>query len=409
VCPDINIKTLEYSSCELDVITENKIRDLEEKLFELYHVTNNKSIRNIVVEAYKTANENYGIEEAIQWADNFSWPKNIADRDLRLFETSEYSLSRMTRCHHRNMAPNRLSRDRINRVVGLHDPDRKLLLDLVNGMRVFVASDFQPNASPPPQRSLYKRVSSAVNKLLYDLWKQELVYILPTAIVKSKVLGLHYSPAHWTIKTGKKCGRNIFDSSDSSHGNALNSDEANKLINTYYGDIKHPGIGDLVDMINSFKEDLINSAQSFVWEDIVLWKADLAGAFTLLDFRSADVHLLACELTDGLTLIYHTGLFGWTGTPYAFQVITRTLKRNINILIKGRCEMYVDDILGVTLKKWLEYDKECTYSICTNLLGPTAIAKHKWECGRRIDMIGWTVDLDISIVSIARKNFLKTL
>jgi hypothetical protein len=161
-------------------------------------------------------------------------------------------------------------------------------------------------------------------------------------------------------------------------------------------------------MIISFSDELTQGKEPFQWEDLILWKADLAGAFTLLNFRSGDVHLLACELTDSLTLIYHTGLFGWTGTPFAFQVVTRALRRNINKLIKGKCQMYVDDILGITLKKWLAHDQASTYNTCTTLLGPTAIAKHKWESGRRIDMIGWSVDLDQNCISIAKKNFLKT-
>ena len=35
------------------------------------------------------------------------------------------------------------------------------------------------------------------------------------------------------------------------------------------------------------------------------------------------------------------------------------------------------------------------------------MAEDKWETGRRLDVIGWTIDLDSMRVSIARRNFLK--
>ena len=71
--------------------------------------------------------------------------------------------------------------------------------------------------------------------------------------------------------------------------------------------------------------------------------------------------------------------------------------------------MYVDDIIGVTHKTCLEQDKIVCYNVCEGLLGSKAVARHKWDSGRRIDVIGWTIDLDTLRVTIARRNFLKTL
>jgi hypothetical protein len=42
------------------------------------------------------------------------------------------------------------------------------------------------------------------------------------------------------------------------------------------------------------------------------------------------------------------------------------------------------------------------------LLGSKAIAEDKWEEGRVLDWIGWRVDLNAQIVTIAKKNFMKT-
>jgi hypothetical protein len=60
-------------------------------------------------------------------------------------------------------------------------------------------------------------------------------------------------------------------------------------------------------------------------ENVELWKMDLKGAFNLLDFSAQSAKLLAFELTEGMSVIHITGMFGWTGTPYCFQVVTRVL------------------------------------------------------------------------------------
>jgi hypothetical protein len=251
-------------------------------------------------------------------------------------------------------------------------------------------------------RKLYRQVKGAVNKKILELWEEELVFILPKTVCSR--LSLHYTPIHWTTKVGKKGGRILFDSSDDKHGQCLNSERVKELVEAYYGKIEHPSIQDMVTSITELVK-----RKGCDLSDIVLWKADLQGAFTLLSFRPEDVQYLACELTDDLVMIYHTGLFGWTGTPFAFQVVTRVLNRVINLRINGQAVMYVDDIGGVSLRSEVEHDMRICKEVCEGLLGPKAMAEDKWECGRRIDFIGWSIDLDKQRVSIARRNFLKTL
>ena len=50
-----------------------------------------------------------------------------------------------------------------------------------------------------------------------------------------------------------------------------------------------------------------------------------------------------------------------------------------------------------------------TRRICTDLLGPDAVADDKSESGIRLDVIGYTIDLAKERVLIARKNFLTAL
>ena len=43
------------------------------------------------------------------------------------------------------------------------------------------------------------------------------------------------------------------------------------------------------------------------------------------------------------------------------------------------------------------------------LLGSESVAAEKDKSGRRLDMIGWLIDLDAQLVTISEKNFNKTL
>jgi hypothetical protein len=209
-------------SCLIETDAEYKIQEITRRIHELYQdIYDNKVIRQLILESYKAVDENYGIREAVIWGDNFVWPADVYARDWDRLVSCEYSLSRMTRMQHHSMSNDRLSPSRINKVINVNDPDHKRLMDLAFGMRVIVAKEFQENRKPPPMRNLYVKVCSAVNKLLYDLWLRQLVFILPTTLAISKIPNLHFSPAHWTTKSGKQCGRNIFDSSDTSFGTAF--------------------------------------------------------------------------------------------------------------------------------------------------------------------------------------------
>ena len=68
--------------------------------------------------------------------------------------------------------------------------------------------------------------------------------------------------------------------------------------------------------------------------------------------------------------------------------------------------MYVDDIVGVCFAGQVESDMAVTRRICTDLLGPEAVADDKSESSTRLNVIGYTIDLTKKRVLIARKNFL---
>ena len=375
-----------------------------------------RELRELVEESFVAADENYDIQEAVEWGKDFSWPEGIATRDLFKLKKNNYNLPSMVEEEHALMRRDRLSAERIDEWVEREDPDRQRLLDLVVGMRVLTAEDFQPNGRPSPKRKLYLRVKNAVNKMLVDMWERGLVFILPTAEA-SKIEGLHYHPAHWARKKGKRCGRQIGDLSDQSGGTALNSEEAKRLLEQLYGKIEHPTDAELVNMVLNYaarmKFEFEQRGEIFSWDELVLFKGDLARAFTLLFVRPDGAGLFACELEGGYTLIYHTGFFGWTGTPFAFQVLTRVLERNMRRAgLPGDVRIYVDDFMGVTLRRFLEECKRICYRECRGLLGPHSVAEDKWETSLgtgRIEFIGWLLDLNTRRVTLARRNFMKVL
>ena len=64
-----------------------------------------------------------------------------------------------------------------------------------------------------------------------------------------------------------------------------------------WGSIHHPTLRSLIQMVLEFAEDK-------PMEELILWKMDLRGAFTLLFIHPESVKRLAFALTDGLTMLY---------------------------------------------------------------------------------------------------------
>lgn len=162
-------------------------------------------------------------------------------------------------------------------------------------------------------------------------------------------------------------------------------------------------------MILDYYERKAQEDESVQWDDLVILKTDLRGAFTLIFFDEDGVQNLAMEMTDGRVIIFICGIFGWTGTPAAFQVITRSLTFELKHILQGDVIMYSDDILVITLKKYLTSDTNATETMCTNLLGPKAVETTKTESGRLITFIGFDIDLDNQLITISETNILRTL
>ena len=114
-------------------------------------------------------------------------------------------------------------------------------------------------------------------------------------------------------------------------------------------------------------------------------------------------------LTDDLVYLQLAGIFGWSGTPAAFQVVMRAIAWELRSRLQSHTVMYVDDIIGIGFAKDITADLALTRHICTALLGSGAVADDKTEVSRRLDVIGYVIDLDTGRVLISKKNYLTVL
>ena len=324
-------------------------------------------------------------------------------------KAAEWNFIEMVRQRLESLAPTRLNIDRVGSLRA-DNPERIRMMDLAGGMRVHFPQGFTPNEKSVQTalRAAYLSVSCAVNNMLGDIIEQQLAIVMPFEVAKELVPNLHLCKAHWTRKKGKASGRPLGDLTFVD-GTPLNTPETAAAAAEFYGAISHPTIEDISKMICKFWTELKERNPTALWSSLRIWKMDLKGAYTLLSFRPEDVGLFGMLLTGNLVYFQMAGIFGWAGTPAAFQVVTRAITWELENSLHSATLMYVDDIIGVGVNSEIEEDLRKTRDICTKLLGPQAVADDKTEVNRRIDVIGYTIDLDIQRVLIARKNFLKAL
>lgn len=377
---------------------------------------NIERIKSIANDAYKIADELYTAQDAESWGEGFVIPPEVVRSDENLFKASMRNIEVMVNRRKQKMKSIRLSEERIIKTCRKDNPEINRLMLLANkGMPLSVRPGFIPNGSGPLPllRRSYRSVKSAVNKLLYENFHQEgLAFLLTKDTVLSSIPDIHFSPLSWTSKQGKRQGRPIGDCSDGGKhpfNEPLNSKYTKEEADKLWGKIVHPSIQDVAKMADCFyaKEKKRNPAA--IWEDVVMFKMDIKGAFTKIFFDAKDVKYLAMEMTDDIVILFFSGIFGWTGTPAAFQVINRALVWELRHAVRGEILMYSDDIIVVCMSSELHKNMQTTKEICEGLLGPNAVETEKSNHGRVQTVIGYEINLDTRIVTISKRNILKTL
>eukprot|EP01041_Mallomonas_annulata_P002729 gene2729-5375_t len=108
-------------------------------------------------------------------------------------------------------------------------------------------------------------------------------------------------------------------------------------------------------------------------------------------FRSSFTKSLGVD--SNLLMFFLSGVFGWSGTPAAFQLVTRTLVYELRLRISDALVMYVDDLFGICYRSRVEAEIGFIREYITCLLGSQSVADEKTEIGQRITFIGYDWDL----------------
>jgi hypothetical protein len=408
-----NSHPIHGSQVGLTVSDYKKIKVIVESIKRyLFTKVDEGSIEKIVAEAYEDNDKNFTIEQAVQWGEGFTIPRGVVDADEALLASFGGDLDAMAEDRLQAGLNNRLNHDRVNNLLP-GNPERERLHRLVEGMEIILPNDFVPNGQDewPKLRNKYLQAAGAVNKMVLKVQQKKLAFFLWKSTVK-KINGSHVSPAHWTEKKDKPEGRTLIDLTDPTRG-ALNTEDARATAEDEWRPINLFTIPLFITSVLSFFDDCVLEDPTTTWDDIVVYKMDLKGAFNLLSIKSGSVKHMAVELTGDVVALFNCGMFGWCGTPYAFNVVTRALHYQMTQLLYGPSKMFVDDHCGITKRQMLESDKAIARGQFVALLGDDAPEDSKTiaSCDQegQIDIIGYLVDLVLRVVSITKKNFYKTL
>jgi hypothetical protein len=202
--------------------------------------------------ACKTADAAWGVADAVQWADGYSIPASKVAADEFYFAMHGSDLERCVESRKAELAPHRLSRERIESCISADNPERERLIQLAEkGMPIMVNPAFEPNGDGEwlSLRKGYREVASAVNKCyMDDFHDQGLSFVFNKNTVERSIRGVQISPAHWT-EANKVQGCPIIDSSDGGpSGTPLNSKFTKDSSDELWGGIEHPTIQIIVDM-----------------------------------------------------------------------------------------------------------------------------------------------------------------
>ena len=357
--------------------------------------------------SYKITDLIFGENEAILWGEDFTFPIKAINKFIYQFKYVGFDFDKLVGLKLKEISKKRLSSVSVVKALSHDNPElEKMLMIAKDGLPLFIDPNLTVNGPDfiPKISKTYQRTAVAVNKMLYeDFVVPGLAFILPGQLVRSKLDSFHLNRLSWTSKQGKAKGRPIVDCSAGKLN--LNSIYTKEMSDRVWGIIKHPTISDLVMMVLEFFDSL-NDAN---WNELVLWKMDLKGAYTLLSFQPNVVRYLGGELISGDYIFFLSGIFGWNGTPSAFQVVTRAIQFECDKQLAGKAKMYVYDLMGICLRSQVDSEINIITNICFTLFNSECIESSKTLIGRRLDFIGYTVDLDQRLISVSERNYLKCI
>ena len=328
---------------------------------------------------------------AEQNAAGTTLPDNFFSRDADALQCHGGSLEGLIRERQSIRSTNRYNIDRFNSLYK-DDPEENILRTLATtGARIDTAPDFVPISEPSPMRSLQRRVPLTFRKHILKLWLSENILVLPLADIVSEQP--HTSDLHCVFQdpVQKPGGRLLGDLTNRTTGNALNHIDAKPAIVKRFGKLTLPTIEDII-------QDILWVASKVGGlHNVRIFKEDEVGAFGQFNYDARDCRYVTFPFAPGYVLVYMTGMFGWSGSPFVFGVLTRAILRQIrrHIHAHSKARMYCDDVMvfaGVTVA---DADQIHSVNVMEGTFGPnTTCPKKKCPPKSKGELIGWYLDLD---------------
>lgn len=365
-----------------------------------------------LMEVVKDGRAPWGKEDAIEWGGGFELPDQIMDGDAQIFEDCKFNWQAIVNTKRKLHRDDRLSKERVSSVVTeASGVDKDRLKSIADGFKIEVDPRWKSNHKDPyiyPSCAPnFTPLQSTVLKLWYEDWKKGFGFFMTS--VMAKKLQVNCSKANWAVKANKAHGRAICNLSSISPGMevALNTEGVKEMMRNSWGEIRHPTIETIVRMILAYHRDHPQVKKA----DLELWMVDLSGAFTLLDVKWEDVRKLGVILPNGLVWVPMVGIFGWTGMPFIFDVVTRVCRRELTKkgYLKSYSNWYCDDGAAIGSRWYNSVDIEKTIQFIETLFGSKAVNREKLERGRVVAFVGYVLNLNTWTVGIKSSNLMKTL
>ena len=409
----------EFEKCELEeettVLTEMQVNELSREVMTFINIISPEltlAEKQLIVEQLFDVTGTHhtpGPRDAMEWAGGFELPDSVVQQDLDIFEECNWDWEAIVEKKRGPQRKDRLSVERVEKAISKSSQDKDRLKVIAKGIKVPVDPLWKSNhdAEYPECSTAYKQVAPAVTKIFHDdYWIKGQGFYMN--MESSRRLKVNTSVASWTPKYGKVKGRPISNHSRVSPGmeKALNSLHVKEVMEQEWGKIKHPTIAVIIRMILAYERDHPDVPR----EDLMLWSCDLKGAFTLMDIFWEDVKKLGLVMGPDLVWVTIVAGFGWTGTPFCFDVITRLCRTLLSKhFIDSYHNWFVDDGLGCGRRSRVERDYAKVIAFIESLLGRSAVAEEKKAMGRVLAFIGYLLDLDNWTVSVKPSNLVKTL
>jgi hypothetical protein len=280
------------------------------------------------------------------------------------------------------------------------------------GIPIFVDPGFVSSSQPGPCPKGYKEALGAVNALILDNCRAGLGVMVSPSVAQEICPGFHLQNFGWAATQNKVKGRLTSNCTGVAAVNSraipLNTPFVKQEAIRRWGEIAHPTIGDIAAMIT-------RAQREFGKGNVVLCKDDIRGYFQLCFFAPWATRLMAFAVhspdpdVEGSIYFSLAGNFGWSGTPFAYEVFTRLFRAVIGWSIIGYFLMYCDDLMLASSRTSWTSDRSIAVRTLVLMFGAAAHATEKFDSTegksqRAIDYIGWQINLTTNSIMPSRKN-----